>query len=298
MAVREGFRSTSGGLRDSFPLRLYTKAKRLGTWDPAAIDFTRDREDWAALGELERESMLSLTSLFAAGEEAVTLDLLPLVLAIAREGRIEEELYLTTFLFEEGKHVEFFARFLAEVAGSPIDLERYHVPSYRTIFYEELPAAMNRLLADTSSEALARAAVTYNMIVEGVLAETGYHSYHESLAANGLMPGLCAALVQVKRDEARHIAYGVYLLSRLVAADAAIWDVIDARMNELFPYAIGTISETFEPYESGITPFGLEQSMFVEFATRQFRKRYDRISRSRGRTLAEVDALAEAEADA
>jgi hypothetical protein len=35
------------------------------------------------------------------------------------------------------------------------------VPSYRTIFYDELPAAMNRLLTDSSPEALARAAVTY-----------------------------------------------------------------------------------------------------------------------------------------
>jgi ribonucleoside-diphosphate reductase beta chain len=298
MAVREGFRSTSGGLRDSFPLRLYAKAKRLGTWDPAAIDLTRDREDWAALGELERETILSLTSLFAAGEEAVTLDLLPLVLAIAREGRIEEELYLTTFLFEEGKHTELFARFLSEVAGSPADLERYHVPSYRTIFYDELPAAMNRLLTDSSPEALARAAVTYNMIVEGVLAETGYESYHESLVANGLLPGLCAALVQIKRDESRHIAYGIYLLSRLVAADAAIWDVIETRMNELFPYALGVVTETFERYEGGVTPFGLEQSAFVDFATRQFTKRHERISKARGKTLAEIDALAEAEVDA
>src|SRR5919197_5011229 len=137
MAVREGFRSTTGGLRDCFPLRLYQKAKRLGTWDPAAIDLAQDREDWAGLDELERETILSLTSLFAAGEEAVTLDLLPLVLAIAREGRVEEELYLTTFLYEEGKHTELFSRFLADVAGSPSDLERFHVPSYRTIFYEE-----------------------------------------------------------------------------------------------------------------------------------------------------------------
>jgi ribonucleoside-diphosphate reductase beta chain len=298
MAVREGFRSTSGGLRDCFPLRLYAKAKRLGTWDPAAIDFTRDHEDWAALGELERETILSLTSLFAAGEEAVTLDLLPLVLAIAREGRIEEELYLTTFLFEEGKHTELFARFLSEVAGSPAELERFHVPSYRTIFYDELPAAMNRLLTDTSAEALARASVTYNMIVEGVLAETGYESYHESLAANGLMPGLCEALVQIKRDESRHIAYGIYLLSRLVASDAAIWDVIEKRMNELFPYALGVVTETFEQYEDGVTPFGLEESAFVDFATSQFMKRYERISKSRGKTLAEIDALAEAETDA
>jgi ribonucleoside-diphosphate reductase beta chain len=298
MAVREGFRSTSGGLRDSFPLRLYGKAKRLGTWDPAAIDLTRDREHWAGFDDLERETMLSLTSLFAAGEEAVTLDLLPLVLAIAREGRIEEELYLTTFLFEEGKHTELFARFLSEVAGSPPELERYHVPSYRTLFYDELPAAMNRLLTDSSPEALARAAVTYNMIVEGVLAETGYESYHASLAANGLLPGLCAALVQIKRDESRHIAYGIFLLSRLVAADPAIWDVIEARMNELFPHALGVVAETFERYESGVTPFGLEQSTFVDFATRQFTKRHDRISKARGKTLAEIDALAEAEVDA
>ena len=296
MAVHEGFRTTSGGLRDCFPLRLYQKAKRLGVWDPATFDFTRDRRDWESLDDLQRETILSLTSLFVAGEEAVTLDLLPLVLAIAREGRIEEELYLTTFLFEEGKHTELFSRFLHEVAGSPSDLDRFHVPSYRTIFYEQLPATMERLLTDTSSEALARAAVTYNMIVEGVLAETGYHSYHESLAANGLMPALCRALVEIKRDESRHIAYGVYLLSRLVAEEPDVWDVIEARMQELFPYALGVVTETFEQYEGGVTPFGLELSTFADFATAQFGKRYDRISRARGKSLAEIDAIAEDEA--
>jgi ribonucleoside-diphosphate reductase beta chain len=293
MAVHEGFRTTAGGLRDCFPLRLYQKAKRLGVWDPAAIDFAQDRSDWESLDELQRETILSLTSLFVAGEEAVTLDLLPLVLAVAREGRIEEELYLTTFLFEEGKHTELFSRFLHEVAGGPTDLDRFHVPSYRKLFYEELPAAMERVLSDSSPEALARASVTYNMIVEGVLAETGYHSYHESLAANGLLPALCAALVDVKRDESRHIAYGVYLLSRLVAEDAALWDVIDERMQELFPYALGVVAETFDRYEDGITPFGLELSTFTGYATAQFGKRYDRIARARGKSLAQIDEEAD-----
>jgi len=296
MAVHEGFRTTSGGLRDCFPLRLYQKAKRLGTWDPASFDFTQDRRDWETLNDLQRDTILSLTSLFVAGEESVTLDLLPLVLAIAREHRIEEELYLTTFLFEEAKHTELFSRFLVEVADSPEGLERFHVPSYKTIFYEELPHTMERLLTDTSREALARASVTYNMIVEGVLAETGYHSYHLSLSENGLMPGLCSALVDIKRDESRHIAYGVYLLSRLVAEDPAVWDVIEARMQELFPYALGVVTETFEQYEGGVTPFGLEMSTFAEFATSQFGKRYDRISRARCKTLAEIDAIAEEDA--
>jgi ribonucleoside-diphosphate reductase beta chain len=102
--------------------------------------------------------------------------------------------------------------------------------------------------------------------------------------------------VQIKRDESRHIAYGVYLLSRLVAADASVWDVIEARMNELFPYTLGVVTETFERYENGVTPFGLEQETFVEYSSSQFAKRYERISRARGKTLEQIDALAEADA--
>jgi hypothetical protein len=55
------------------------------------------------------------------------------------------------------------------------------------------------------------------------------------------------------------------------------------------------VAETFEQYEDGVTPFGLEQSMFTEYATSQFGKRYDRIARARGKSLAEIDAIAEAD---
>ena len=216
---------------DSFPMRLYEKAKRLGVWNPTEIDFSQDRVDWDAMEDERRKAILRLTTRFLAGEEAVTLDLLPLILAIAREGRLKEEMFLTTFLFEEAKHTDFFSRWVREVAGSP-KLPRAPEPSVQ-LFDVELPRAMNALLDDSSPVALARASVTYNMVIEGVLAETGYHNYHQSLALNGLMPGLCAGLVNVKRDESRHIAYGVYLLSRLVAEDPSVWDAIEQRMGEL-----------------------------------------------------------------
>ncbi|HEY8704693.1 MAG TPA: R2-like ligand-binding oxidase [Gaiellaceae bacterium] len=290
--LREGFRSTGGGLRDSFPLRLYDKAKRLGVWDPSDLDFRRDREQWLELPDDERGALTQIASLFLAGEEGVTLDLLPLVLTIAREGRLEEELYLTTFLFEEGKHTQLFARFIDEVAGAPTDLERWHTPSYRTIFYDELPRSMNALLEDPSPAAQARAAVTYNMVVEGVLAETGYQVYHDALVERDLLPGLRQGLGYVKRDEARHIAYGVYLLSRLVAADAALWAVVAARMEELLPLALGFVQETYEPW-GDVSPFGVERDTVLAWATTQFQKRFERIERARGKTLAEIDALAE-----
>jgi ribonucleoside-diphosphate reductase beta chain len=290
------FQTVSASLdRDSLPMRLYQKAKRLGVWDPYELDLSRDRADWLSLSDKQREVMLQLTSLFQAGEESVTLDLLPLLLVIAREGRLEEELYLTTFLWEEGKHTEFFRRVLDEVCVETGDLTRFHGPLFRKLFYEELPASMAALIDDPSPSAQARAVVTYTMIVEGVLGETGYYSYFESLEKNDLLPGLRSGVAKLKQDEARHIAYGIYLLARLVA-EHDVWETIETRMGELLPLAMGVIDESLAG--EGEQPFGLTPKQFVEYATSQFGKRLARLKLARTQTLAEVVADESLDSDA
>jgi len=232
--------------RASPPMRLYEKAKRLGVWNPSEIDFSQDIVDWRSLTAEEQDLILRLTAMFQAGEEAVTLDLLPLIMAVAREGRLEEEMYLTTFLWEEAKHTDFFGRFLEEVAGHQGDLSHYHTDNYRYIFYEALPQAMGSLQHDTTPAAQVRASVTYNMIVEGVLAETGYHAYQNVLAGNNLMPGTVQGVRLLKQDESRHIAYAVFLLSRLLAEDAELWGIVDETMNDLLLPALGIIGDAFD----------------------------------------------------
>jgi len=147
--VRDGYTTISGKGLDwgSVPMRLFQKAKRLGTWDPQAIDLSRDGADWSGLTAEEQDFLLRTLALFQAGEEGVTSDLLPLIMVIAGEGRIEEEIYLTSFLWEEAKHVEFFRRWLDEVALAPKDLEHYLTPSYRHLFLTELPATLTRYAA-------------------------------------------------------------------------------------------------------------------------------------------------------
>jgi ribonucleoside-diphosphate reductase beta chain len=270
------FQTVEGALSDTESMRLYEKAKRLGVWNPSDVDFSQDAVEWPQLTDDQRDALLQTTSLFVAGEEAVTLDLLPLMLAIAREGRLDEELYLTTFLFEEGKHTQFFRRFLDEVAGSPDGLAHYHGPSYRALFEEELPRAMEALISDTSPAAQVRASVTYNLIVEGVLAETGYHSYFTALETERLLPGLREGLRLIKQDESRHIAYGVHLLTRLVAADPALWEIVEERMSALLPLALGVVDESFERY-GDVSPFGLEREQISAFAAGQFQARLERI---------------------
>ncbi|WP_411280228.1 R2-like ligand-binding oxidase [Gemmatimonas sp.] len=286
--------STSAmGLRyDLLPMRLWEKAKRLGTWNPSDIDFTRDRADWLALAPDEQDMLLRLTSLFQAGEECVTLDILPLLDVISQEGRLEEQLYLTSFLWEEAKHVEAFRRFFDQVADEHSDLSRFHSPSYHTIFAVELPDAMGRLRTDASPIAQARASATYNMIVEGVLAETGYHTYHRVLTARGLMPGMQRVAALLKADESRHLAYGIFLLSRLVAEHGdSVWDAITTRMEELLPSAIAIITEAFSAYPPDRIPFGLAPETFVTFATGQFQRRMERIERARHQSIAQINAL-------
>lgn len=279
--MNELYKTTSGtGLnKESFPFKLYQKAKKFGVWNPEEIDFTKDKSDWIKLNEKEKDVILRLTAMFQAGEESVTEHILPLISVIAKRKELEDEMYLTTFLFEEAKHTEFFRKFLDDVTESKFDLTKYHTENYRTLFYEELPNAMNNLLTDDSDEALVIASTTYNMIVEGILAETGYHAYFTMLKRNGIMEGMQNGITLLKRDESRHIAYGVYLLAKSIKNDPSLFEKIEERMNSLFLIAMGIISEIFESYDE--MPFGLKMEDFTDFALDQFNKRFEKLERAK-----------------
>ncbi|MEK7794609.1 MAG: R2-like ligand-binding oxidase, partial [Candidatus Hydrogenedentota bacterium] len=214
--AHEQFASTTRGLRREMPpMVLFEKAKRLGIWNPADIDFSQDVKDWHSLTDDQRDYVLYLTSQFQAGEEAVTLDLLPLINVIAREGRIEEEMFLTTFLWEEAKHLDFFNRFLTAI-DAPVDLNEYHNPCYSRVFYEILPERLLALQEDPSRENMVRAATTYNLAIEGIMAETGYYLWYSIMDAKNIFPGAKQGIRNIQLDESRHIAYGVFLISRLM----------------------------------------------------------------------------------
>lgn len=260
------------------PMIDYHKAKEL-MWDPRDIDCVQDRHDWAVLSAEERDLILRVGSLFHAGEEAVAHDLAPLLVAVRREGgHIEDEFFLTTQIFEEAKHLEFFDRWFDEVMGSEVDLASFLGESYGTIFYQTLPEALNRLLIDNSAIAQVEASVVYHMIIEGVLAETGYHGFYQALQGRGLLPGLVQGIELVQRDEARHIAFGVYFLQRQVRADPKVWAVIEARMGELLPAALNVVGDVFIPYGDTV-PFNLDVAEMVTYASEQFNKRLHAIER-------------------
>jgi ribonucleoside-diphosphate reductase beta chain len=285
-------RSRTAGLldRDSFPMRLWKKAKRHGAWNPDDIDFAPDRDDWAALPAPRRERIMQLCALFHAGEEAVTLDLLPLLRAVAAEGRMEEEMYLTSFLWEEAKHVDVFDRFFAQVAGDPGDLSRFWHPAYRRILDQELPDALRRLDGDPSPEAQVRASVTYNLVVEGIMADTGYLLFDRMLGHDGVLPGVRRAVALLRRDESRHVAFGLYFISRLIVehGDRA-YGAFLRRMMELKPLVEDSTRQFLGFFDGGHPP-GITMDDLMRYSRDRFAGRMQRIVRARTLTLRDLRA--------
>jgi ribonucleoside-diphosphate reductase beta chain len=284
--------SKRGLQEDSFPFRLFQKAKRHGIWNPSDIDFSQDAKDWQTLTHEQQQDILRLISQFQAGEEAVTLDLLPLIMTIAKEGRLEEEMFLTTFLYEEAKHTEFF-RLALNAIGEKGDLAHFHSDTYQKIFYEILPETMGRLEHDQSPEAIAEAATVYNMFVEGVMAETGYYSFYQSLEELGLMPGLLQGVENLKRDESRHIAYGTFLLQRLICEHPHLYELVEAKMQELAPLAIKINQEGFAGRD--ISEFGHLLENTMNFTMKQLSVRMDILSRARGKRIEEIYRVSDKE---
>ena len=128
------------------------------------------------------------------------------------------------------------------------------------------------------------------MVVEGVLAETGYQAFFTMLERNDLMPGLRKGISLLKQDESRHIAYGVYLLSRLMAEHPQEWGNLEMHMNTLLPLAVGVIGDAFARYE--VVPFGLMEDDFVDYAMGQFSRRFERLEKAKGATLDEINRIA------
>lgn len=231
---------------------LYTNSKRL-FWDPAAIDLSIDREHWAMIRreygrERYAEQIHHLCSLFHAGEESVTRTLAPYCSAVARLGLgLDKEMFLASQLYEEARHFEFFARYFREVFREEGgEAMRDVAPAPQAVLVDDLDAVAERLRREDDPERLREVfveAVTHYMgIVEAMLARTGYVGAHDALAARGWLPGLQEGFRLIRRDEGRHVAFGITCVAELVAARPAHAAIVHATFERHLPNVLATVA--------------------------------------------------------
>lgn len=294
---RAPVKSTTGLDRDSVPWRLWEKAKE-SFWDPKTIDFSKDAADFASFTDEQKRRVASSARSFMVGEEAVTIDILPLVRAISAEGRLEETIYLTSFVLEEAKHVDFFRLFFDTIGFDPLSLEDPQAirgggqGPLSNLFSGGLGEIMGRLDTDHSPEAFLDAALMYNQFVEGVLALAGYRAWNHLFASLGgdVLPGFQQGLSLVQKDERRHIAYGTYLIRRVVAEHPDSWAFVERRWNELtgpiMLLADGFRERRAQREAEGRAGYGVVD---IEFVVAQCARRLEMLRVSTGTTADDVE---------
>jgi ribonucleoside-diphosphate reductase beta chain len=290
---RTGFGSLAqGGLNwQSLPLKLFMGGNAK-FWDPADIDFRQDAEDWAAFSEDEQFLVKTLCSLFIAGEEAVTEDIQPFMEAMSAEGRLGDQMYLTQFAFEEAKHTQAFRMWL-DAVGVTEDLHPYveENAGYQRIFYDELPKRLGALRTDHSPEAQVRASVTYNHIVEGTLALTGYYIWNKIITERNILPGMREIVARIGDDERRHMAWGTFTCRRHVAADDSMWEVVQDQMQSMLEPALEVVKDPYVRFPDKVEATNILGDMddSVMYAFNRGTRRLGTIESARGRDLAEID---------
>jgi len=294
---RNGYASLgAGGLStESFPMRLFAKGNATH-WNPAEIDFALDAKDLAAMTDDERRLTITLAASFMAGEESVTQDLQPFIAAMATENRLADEMYLTQFVYEEAKHTLAF-RLWFDAVGLTQDLHEYieYNDPWMQIFTKELPASLYALEQDASRGNQIRASVTYNHVIEGALALTGYYAWQKVCTSRGILPGMQKIVKHIGDDERRHMAWGTFTCRRHVAADDTLRQVVQDRMGELMGLAAEAVDATFRRFDDK-PPFGIDPDEMTAYAMDKLTRRLGAIESARGADLFTIDRDASPEA--
>jgi ribonucleoside-diphosphate reductase beta chain len=251
-------------------------------WSTEDFDFSVDREQWENPDTFTEEERRFLTfgfSQFFIAEDRVTVELLPFALATPQK---EAQLFLTTQISDEAKHVVFWDRFYREVFGSTIDgigeqLEQHRSvvnKDWETMFDEILHEAAERLRKDPSDfPSLVRGVTVYMIVIEGMLALTAARFMIKSLKERDWFPGFVQGFTAVNRDESRHVGFGVKFLADAIKADPENAKIVEETLKETLPVAPLVFVPPWvdDPYDFE-TPFYHSSEIF-EYATKSLSKK-------------------------
>lgn len=202
------------------PRELYSIAKHRGAWDPEQIPVEEDRAHWEMLNAEQREQLIKVCALFYEGEVSVSDTLAWFMLAVPE---FDRRMFLSTQIYEEVKHAEFFELYFRKVCGN-VNTAAYLNPIYKGVLLDELKQRgedLGRALtngANNGNRGLALALFTthYMGIIEGMMAVTGYDFFDDLLDKTHMFPRLLEGIRLIRADEGRHITHGMDYLREML----------------------------------------------------------------------------------
>ena len=258
--------------------QLYSLWERQN-WRAGELDFSVDREHWAATPTQAQESTLWSLGSFYVGEERVTADLAPFLLA-APSGEIE--LFLATQLVDEARHAAFFDRFGAEVMclssddlrGRMREVEEVLLSPWRDVFDDGLRDVAQRIQRSPDDlDLFVEGVTTYHMVVEGFLAVTGQTLIRDYFVEHGMYPGFCEGFGLVERDEHRHVAFGVRFLRDAIDSDPRHRATVERVVLDLAPRAALVFAPPYVEDAGDYVSYGYTSRQIYGYAYRTLKRR-------------------------
>lgn len=298
----------------SKPVRYFENAV-YRHWNPDQIDLSKDSDRILEMvdeyGEDSFDRIKGGLRGFQIGEEAVTDDLAPLAMALPD---IEDQMFITTQLYEEAKHTYHFDRYWREVIHEvedelgmertyPTDFEENidednmesgmeYIESYEELF-ERNEAAVEACVEDPSPETISNALCHYHLVIEGVAAQSGYFSMHSLYGDNEAvpemphLPGLTEGFDNIRADEGRHVGFGMYKLKEYVSEGEVEPETIQGTVMELVELVKDIVAPEDQQYDH--LP-GLDQEVVEEYATNKHLERMEQIVDA-SEDIPDVDSL-------
>ncbi len=261
--------------------KLFTRWQRQH-WSTEDFTFEEDAKQWADpdfFTDDERQFIEFGFSEFFLGEERVTAELLPFAIAAPK---LEQQVFLTTQISDEAKHVVFWDGFYQEVFGQKpgnlnkqVDNQRYVVnEDWTKLFDGILHECAEDLRKDpTDFPKLVRGVTVYMIVIEGMLALTAARFMIKSLKERNAFPGFVSGFTAVNRDESRHVGFGVKFLADAIKEDKANAKIVEDTLKECLPVAPLVFVPPWvdDPYNFQ-TPFYHSSEIF-EYATKALSKK-------------------------
>ena len=230
-------------------------------WEAGKVDLALDAEQWSAIDPATRRLVADSVAWRRLRAEVATTALVPFVDLAPTE---EQQVFLTTQLVDEARHLVFFDRVHAEVAGRAEDRieERGGIVDdahLRVLLTEILPRVAADLRApDAGLVELAAAVVGFHLVILGAFGLTEQRALTRYLTELDVLPGIRCGLELEGRAAHRHVAFGLGLVAMLVGRHPEVRVAAEEAFRSSMPEALAALSSIAERAPAPYLGAGLE----------------------------------------
>lgn len=269
---RTHFKTTRAGLNDeSLPLKLFKISGDYGYLLSGNIDQSKDKYDWSELDEEEQIFITHFMSLLIGCKEASSIFHLPLVQIVADEGRIEEQMFFSSLLWDESNHLEFLSNYSKRVIGFKQNFELYHGDHFKNLFFQKLSHSVNLLKTNPTPALQIKISATLNIIVKDMITKSCCKVLKTVLIEQDILPGLKITLTRIIQKESVHQTFALYFIKRLLNKNNNLMGILEKELDQLLNDGTNVIQEIFTFYEDEI-PFGVKRKPILVKAIKSYQQ--------------------------